>query len=706
MTAKRGFVLPLVFGAMAVLAIFFVLMSFLSSSQTQVASHFVDSSRSLFIARAGAEWAVSNFASGTYQQNAFVEKGFYEMLFDNSGKEGEFSLQYPVEMKTYVEDELHGTLDVKVRVFDIAPLPAMGKGFQPDLTEKSGKMEFTAVGSIGKASRKVLIRKGFKLVMTVHPVLSKFNLFVRNKLPDQEVNLLERKTSSSGFENGSPIILNNQGLDANGGSKAFGVVNLTSQEFKLSEVPDLKTLVRNSGWVFLNSQTPQPWILNLSGSGGNGDYDDRILLRTAIYRNKSLETNLTMERPTGERITQLLEKFQGMKSDFETVGRAGHPVTKTARDTLALHYLFPNDPPKSSLLRIFGKGSQFSPTLVFGPVSMSYIILRGIDVVLKYASGDGREKLFKNVLIPGFPDADTFRFGFKPENAIKQPEDKSADMSYFALLLNITNRNDAAPAFPAYSQTMTAIAAGSFLDALDFIYLKDRESGTLLNPVSKTYDYPVPHVIDGNGSDLRPWIGNRDSMGQAKGAFGNEKAPIFIGSLADIEGCKEFQPRITAVFSSFQELMAGYFDEKSHSLRLPGIVFVGNDDVTIDADLQVTSPGIIISGGNIRIKSAVRSAFPLTIVSMKDIVVESGRPIDAHLICLRGKFRATGGFTITGGVAAGSMELSGMLNNEAKTITYARGHDPFIYDPELGIRKTAYRYYLSSEEEYSVEGGK
>jgi len=169
---RQGFVLPLVFGAMAVLTLFFFVMSFLSSGQSHAASHFVDSARALSIARAGAEWAVTKYASGTYETNP--ANPICEALFGNSTKEFEFDLQYPNELLEYIDNELvDGSLVVKMRIYDIAPIPIpVGlKGFQPDSIEKSGKIEFTAIGTVGKASRKVLIRKGFNFVMIVHPVL-------------------------------------------------------------------------------------------------------------------------------------------------------------------------------------------------------------------------------------------------------------------------------------------------------------------------------------------------------------------------------------------------------------------------------------------------------------------------------------------------------------------------------------------------------
>ncbi len=690
--ARCGFVLPLVLGAMAVLALFFMVMSFLSSGQTQAASHFLDSSRSLSIARAGAEWAITAYASGSYEDNALCET-----LFGNSTKEGEFELQYPTELLRYIDEELKGQLVVKVKVCDITPLPIPDGlvGFNQDPVEKSGTMEFSAVGTVGKASRKVRIRKGFKVVMMVHPVLSKFTLFLREK-PSQEVNVLKRLTANFGFEDGcSPIILNNQGFSAAGKDNSFGVVTPSTQEFDLSPVTKdgFAKLVRTSGWVFLNSKTSQPWVLNLSGGGDYSEYDDRLLLRAGLYKDLDLLDKLHKlpPPPTKEIISMIYYRYQGMKTDYEARSPQGD-IQKKPSKILYMRYLFPDDPPKISFIRPFGTGTHFSPTLVFGPAYMQYMIFRGIDVVFP-TSGT-----FPNVLIPGFLNEADFANAYKP----KTPDD--LDMADFARVLSMTDRNNPGQYFNWYSQCMTMIATSPYIEALDYIFLKNRESGSLLKPTAVQYDIPVPRMVgDTISSDIRPWVGNRDSLLTAHGAFGMDgEPPLFEGDLADIKGCKEFQSKVTAVFPSFKDLEAAFGEANSSRLRLPGIVYVGSGSMTIDKDLEITSPGIIISGGNICIKSAVKSSHPVTIVSLKDISVETGSPIDAHLICLMGTFRASG-FNIRGGVAACSMAIPTMKYD--KTIRFAPAHDPYA-DPDKWKQKAAYRYYLSAEEEYFVEGGK
>jgi len=698
-------VLPLVFGAMAVLTLFFFIMSFLSSGQTQVASHFVDSAHSLAIARAGAEWAVTKYASGSYEFNPTNK--ISDLFFGTSTKEDEFELQYPVELLRYLEDELNGgELVVKMRIFDITPMPLPDKleGFKPDPIEKSGTVEFTAIGKVGKASRKVRIRKGFKVVMMVHPVLSKFTLFVREMLNNQEINVLELKTNSSDFENGCrPIILNNQGFDETGTNRSFGVVKKPSREFDLSLVTKngFAQLVADSGWVFLNSKSPQPWMLNLVGGGNRSDYDDRLLLRLGLYERTDLEAKYHLKNKqtsTGEEITALWESFQGIKSDYYTV-RKGANVLARPDDVLSTKALFgmPSPPrcpsPKCALIRPFGTGLHFSPTLMFGPVYMQYLVFRGLDVKFDYGA------FYPNVLIPGFLDESDFASAFYPLPTVNNI------LAQFGKFLDINNPNNVSSQYSDYSEIMTTIDTRLYLDALDYIFMKEREGGSMDAPKSATYTTPLKKMIEETtpSLDIRPWVGDRGSLQTASGIFGMD-TPIFAGSLANIKGCREFQAKITAVFASFKELEAGFLEKKTSQLRLPGIVYIGDTDLILDKDLEITSPGIIICGGNVCIKSAIKSKHPVTIVSLKDITVETSQLIEAHLICLMGTFRATNGFNIIGGLAACSIDTSNMKTGE-KNITFVSAHDPYSTKDKWD-RKAAYRYQLSQEEEYFIEGGK
>lgn len=693
---KKGFILPLVFGAMAVLTIFFFTMSFLSSGQTVAATHFMDSSRALCLAKSGADWAVSTYASGSYGINEDMDE-ICKNLFLNSKKDIELDLQYPVALLNYA-DSIDAKLEIKMRVYDIAPLgvpeEAEKYGFKIDPVEKSGKIEFISVATVGKSSKKVCIRKGFKVVMIVHPVLSKFTLFLRKKLAGQEVNILERKTAKFGFTNGSAIVLNNQGLN-----KSFKAVDPSTYKFNLSPVTDygFAKLIQNSGWVFLNSGSTDPWTLNLSGSGIFGEFDDRLLLRLATYRQPELQNTLPSTYPHGEKLTAFWKTFQGMKTDYYCVDKDG-TAKKKATNILYLKYLFPDGPPKVSVIRPFGKATQFSPTLVLGPVYMKYLVLQGMDCSTEYGS------TYSNVIVPGFLNRNDFANTY--QTAIGVAKDA---MYYFTLFLDI--KDVKVPDFEKYSSYMTKIETSPYLQALDYIFLNEKEEGTLLAPkpanAAKNYMDPPPQIFSTITNDIAPWANDRNSLFKGEGKFAMDSTqPIFEGKLANIKGCKEFQPKITAVFPSFKELLKNFqkVKEGKDLLGIPGIVYLGEKDLVIDKELEITSPGIIISGGNVYLRSEIRSNFPVTIVSLKDMYVETSSQIDAHLICLMGTFHASNGFAIKGGLAAKSIDLSNIINNP-KTITFEPAHDPYS-SKDKWAQKLLYRFQLSQEEEYSVEGGK
>lgn len=694
--SRNGFILPLVFGAVAVLTLFFFIMSFLSSGQTQTATHFIDSARSLSMAKAGAEWALAKYASGSYECDTIGD-----VLFGNSITGGEFDL-HPEELEKYVENELNGRLDVKMRIYDISPLPIPEKlkGFPVDPVEKSGKIEFTAIATIGKASRKVRIRKGFKVVMMVHPVLAKFTLFIRDRLANQEINVLERKSASFGFDNGAPIILNNQGFDESGNNLSFKVVKPSNQEFDLSLVnkSGLAKLVQSSGWVFMNSKSIEPWLINLSGSGDYAEFDDRLLLRVGMTQRLDLEAQedfiAIKEHSTGEKILALYEKFQGMKTDYESRNEDGD-VQRKPCDVLHLRYLFPDTPPKSSLIRLFGTGTKFSPTLVLGPVDMQYMRMRGIDVEFQNAGPNGKW-LYQNVIIPGFSSQGDFENTYRPHAV------DDTNINDFARLMKI-DRNNPGPSYAAYSKIMTVIERAPFIQALDYI-MSSPENGKMLNPNITLYSVPQNAVDGANSSDLRPWVGNSDSLRDGKGEFRMEGTTLYSGKLVDIKGCKEFQAKITTQFASFKELEEGFYDQRTAQLRIPGIVYIGEADFDLTKPLDIINPGILICGGSVHIKAGVKSKHPFTIVSLKDIDVETSQPVEAHLICLMGTFRANKGFNIKGGLAACSIETAGMKDH-AKNITFVPAHDPYS-NPDKWKKKSAYRYQLSQEEEYYVEGGK
>jgi len=178
---------------------------------------------------------------------------------------------------------------------------------------------------------------------------------------------------------------------------------------------------------------------------------------------------------------------------------------------------------------------------------------------------------------------------------------------------------------------------------------------------------------------------------------------VFEGRLADIEGLKELQQKITVTFPTPADFASRCI--RDGRLRIPGIVYINQGDLDLSTALNVEAGGIIIVNGNIVLRAGIVASDPLTLITTKDISVETSAEIQARLVCLRGEFKARGGFRILGGVAAGKLDLPGMLNGQEKRITFDGRFDPFRQDT-AGQPNPLYRYKISEEEEYVIEPGR
>ena len=340
LAARRGFLLPAIVLIALVLALMFGALSYMTRGQVHSAAYFIDASRALGLAEAGAGWAIAALASGSYTVSPeFVRRDFYDALFSEGGTDYEGDVEPCDELKQYI-NKLNGDLSLRVRLSQWQPLAAGAPGFKDDPVEKMGRIDVEAVAEVGNAHRKVRMSRGVKVYLGVHPVIGKFTCFIRKKpASDDLVNALERTTNGTGFSNGTPLVLNNRG-SGNG-------FNVVTPAIDLGTLPDLNELSKTSGWVFLNSDT-SAWTLNLAGSAQDTDYDDRSMLRFGAYSNDALQTTVnTPPQAGGTTVTQVNEKFQGLKRDY-TISKGGSVVV--ASDFLSVRYLFPSLP-KASIVR-------------------------------------------------------------------------------------------------------------------------------------------------------------------------------------------------------------------------------------------------------------------------------------------------------------------------------------------------------------------
>ncbi|HOT27100.1 MAG TPA: hypothetical protein PLU72_02850 [Candidatus Ozemobacteraceae bacterium] len=685
LAARRGFLLPAIVLIALVLALMFGALSYMTRGQVHSAAYFIDASRALGLAEAGAGWAIAALASGSYTESPpFVRRAFYDAMFSDGGTDYEGDVEPCDELKQYI-NKLGGDLSLRVRLSRWQPLVAGAPGFKNDPVEKMGRIDVEAVAEVGNARRKVRMSRGVKVYLAVHPVIGKFTCFIRKKpASDDLVNALERTTNGAGFTNGTPLVLNNRGA-GNG-------FNVVTPALDLGALPDLNELSKSSGWVFLNSDTA-PWTLNLAGSANDTDYDDRSMLRFGAYSNDALLTAVnTPPQAGGTTVTQVNEKFQGLKRDY-TISKGGSVVV--ASDFLSVRHLFPSLP-KASIIRPFGTNGDLSPTLLFGPVLRRYLRVRSVDCKINIS---GVDKTFKEVGVPGFPDESSFKQAFL--HPPTSPRDYADDFVLYAQLWNmIADAPGLAAGWNKWRSSQTTLVSEPFIEGLNYLAVAERETGTVQNPVSKAYTDPPPDVV--TGLDL--WAGGSEGLRKAEGIFGASGKPLFEGGLGEIEGIREFGPKITAMYAAPKAYLDRHLDQ-SGNIAVAGVVYLGPEDLLIDRKWNVTAGGVLVVGGNIDIRAGIRSAEPLTLVSTENITIDTSEPVEAQLICLRGKFTPRNAFTIRGGVAAGEIDLTNMVNSQKKQINWDSRFDPYAVSSAMSVG-SPYRYRVSEEEEYVVEPGK
>ena len=262
---------------MLVLAIFFGALSFLSRGQVQSATHYIESTRALELAEAGAAWASTVLASGSYNPSpSFFSFELLKAIFDPTPDETkEHVIEIPESLDEY-RQSLGGTLSIIARVTKPRKFDPV-EGFCSDPIEKYGEMQIVSTASVGRSARRVRVSRGFKVFLAVHPVLSKFTLFVRESPPNDQINSLIRGASADNFDNGAPLLLQNHET----------TYNAVDSSIHVPAFPPIAELARDSGWIFLNSPSAS-WTLHLSGSAGTtGEYDDRVLLRFGQYSDRA-----------------------------------------------------------------------------------------------------------------------------------------------------------------------------------------------------------------------------------------------------------------------------------------------------------------------------------------------------------------------------------------------------------------------------------
>ncbi len=716
-----------VIGILAVMSIFFLAINTLSRSQVQGANHFLDATRALGLAEAGAKWGVTVISHGGMDERNwerdYVPPDFYRKLFDDQANQSpRLSIKIPANLREQAR-AVDGTLEIWVELDGLRRLAPSG-GFPADPRERVGKVKVEAIATINQISRKYAITKGIKTFLMVHPLLAKFTLFVRERHDDDDVNSIVHTTAGS-YElalGGSSMV---RPLEI---FNSPAPLNVVQPRLDLGKIPDLAQCFESSGWIFLNSDAEkQPWNLNLSGATPDGVYDDRVLLRFGPY-DKSRDFQGTLlnpaRQPAPHQITALFEKFDGFKKDYTIFSGNGTIVSQRFLD---VRYLFEDEgrAPKSSILRLFGTGTEFCPTMVFGPVNMRFVRFRAMNLRLSLMDqsrpgGPPQVIEFFEAGIPGYGEgrggvAGKQRFKDVFRSPPGQPRDYGRDYEVYRDLFRIP-RGDTFPspgdedrafdnAWKDYEPVMTNIATAPFLDSL--VYMKFLpEEGTASDPVPKEYDTSSDPFQQAAYLRNVPFLSGtitRDSVRLGKGIVFNRKRSrdgnvttetAFEKPLVEADA-RAFLNKFTSVYGDFGRFKAENL--KDGVLNVGGIIHTGGDGILIDEPVNVTSGGVLVTSGDIVINSRVSTADGevLTLVTSRNIKIGTDQEVEAQLICLNGSFSGSG-FKVFGGLATARMNLPGMIGDKTKQIRFNPEADP------LAANMNLYRFRVSGDEEVTI----
>ena len=672
MTVRRdrhGFLMPMAVTITIVLSIYFLSYSLLSQSQLHSSKHFLEISQVVSLADTGARWGIS-VLSDLKRRSSCVDATSCEELFRAGQTQGAFDIRLPPDVTEYVS-EVQGKLQITA-TWRMQPFSVSTSGFSDDPGEKEGEIEVRSVATIGTAKRSVVIKRGIKTCVGVHPVLSKFTLFVKRRPADEQLNCLLKMTEKRNYDNGFPLILIN-------GSESVPVRPVFT-------LPALDSIESRNGWVFLHSETSEPWSFQVAGSGIDDEFDDSFFLPRSFIENRTI-SNAWNQRLSANgsacRVEKLYEYFDGFKGSYTFESTDYDMTVVPASQYFKTRFFFPDPsaPPKTALIRLWGTGSRCHPTLVLGPVTRKYFRFRKMDCVIppkSYNTPPGK------VDVPGFPDADSFVSTFlsPPSGQITKTKVSNGticgsttvernytnDFVLYAAIFGVQLSEQSLRAnWDKIRTACSYIVQEPLIQGFSYLYAwKDGASEIQDPPPDPFQKLSLWSQADGSLFN---------SLYQGKGRLLRQGKPLYEGELSKIDGIRELEARITSSFASPHDLWKAVL-RKRNQLCLNGITLV-RAPLLIAQDLVIRKGGILIVKGNVTIQGSITSfdGEPLTIVSTADITVDSrGSPVHAHLICLRGNLMLKGKTHIRGSVAAGQLDFGSLMSHDEKFIEFAPEH--------------------------------
>lgn len=700
---RRGIVLPAAIFIMVLIVGYFLSTSFFARQHSGTAHRYFEGTTAVSLAEAALDDIQRVLARPGLPKDRPKLAEFYAGILAKPDSElgGKvFQAETGPEIQRLVEDHkaqpiLHGNVGVEVTL-EVAglrplPIPAAAVGFQPDPREREGMIRISARAWCGPVTRVLSLLRRIKVVSVVHPVLSRFTLFVRNPPEDQGLqNPLHQKVQEMSRERdrfsladgrpAKPIVLDH-GI-------SFDLV--AGQRWDFSKVrAGIADAVGGNGLVFLGNGA---WEANLSEGMEGDDLSERFLLRTRKYRLKTpldlylLAWNAMSGSGQGFESPPAIQEFflecTGFNDDIEF---ANQSVVRF-NDTQAMRFLFRErgwqETHGTFFLRLAGTKNAFSPAFVLGDVKRSYVHLATMNCQLF-----GRN--YENVTLPYLGRTLWGRIARRDPFTDEDLKTRRT-LEGIRNVLRIGASNEEGLWEHFAGALMSRIEEEPMNRFLDFSGTNG-EDGSPDSPSGAVTNDPVPpdgivwrspqlsDALSAGGVRLpRFEPGGQAHLGHDVGIGKPGERPLFQGDLHRLPGFPEIQAKSVVSIDSLESLLTRYQDPLSGEVSVPGIIAIeGQGPMIIEKPLKIGRGhgGIILTRRDIVIRAPVIAGQePLTLCSGGSITIGTDQPIQASLICLGNggvlsKEPGLGGFTVKGPVAAGRLDIANLVaGNQRKEI--------------------------------------
>ncbi len=573
---------------------------------------------------------------------------------DLDGGEDELEIPYLAQI---LPEGVTGSVKVLVRFLEVRPLGGpRPPGFAADPLEKRGMLEVEARAEVGAAVRRVVIRRPFRSLYRLPPVMGRFSLYLGSLVGTPEaVNGLTYSPRHGLFQRsasgtlGWPIQVYPMPPTGAGGTprQRFGS-------------DDLAPLARG-GWVGLFGDVP--WVLHTTfGPGTGSPLEEGVLVRSyeAIH-------------PSG--------RFPGK---FEKTRRFGF-----ARNILELPMFTGLEstsvPDTSSLLHLAGDAREPIPPVVLGQVFRRYLTYSKLGAAEggPFTSLRGLEASAFDpadpALAPLAPGSDFGAYSSVMARSVVEPYNRSYDYvvtSDETLLEGGRIEAGTTPWTPP--RHLTAVRTDP--------WLSPRGGGP------DAFLYPDPAgvaepgasggVVIGTASGTPLWEGAPE---QILAGLPDLVAARSVWTISDAPGAPALQTFASRCFDTSGRLRIGTsVHVKTASLSLGPLHVVRGGTLAVDGDLYLTGP-ITVGRGE-----------ALSLVSLGgNVVVQNEEPIVAGLVACRGEVVASGrGLDVRGLLVSSRFDPIRWIG--------LRGASRIVYDPRQNpaideMRQAQYRVHLGSE---------